>query len=190
MEVSVENGEFKNAKQIHLADVSELDLKGMGVHLVALAYNKDKFFVWYGQQMCGFRWKPNHPLVADLHSEPINFLPTELSGPRPPYSFGGPRSTIMLKNKWVMLGGSVQHGMSHAKDCNEIWIFDVDTQKFSKTASDTPHDVPGWRLSVAFDRSTENVYMCDLEKGIFVANLNNLQLVDTHEQPLHAPVCE
>jgi len=190
MDVSVENGDFKNAVQTHLADVSMLDLKGMGVHLVALAFDKDKLFVWYGQQGCGFRWEPTKPLFADLHSKPIHFVPKELAGPRPPYAFGGPRNTIMLKNKWIMLGGSVQAGMSHTKDCNEIWVFDVDSQKFSRTNADTPHDVPGWRLSTAFDRSSGSAYVCDLEKGIFVANFRNLHLVETSAQPLFAPVCE
>lgn len=170
----MQNGEVKHAKCIRLVSNTDLKLGQRGGHFTALAVNKDKIVLWYGEEMCGFWWQPDKPLYGELKAGSASFQQLQVPDPRPPYAFGGPSKTVTFNNKWVMLGGSTACGMAQVQDCREIWYFDLDSKTYKKSNMSMVDNVPLWRTSTTIDYNSGNVYLCDLENGIFVANLNSI----------------
>jgi hypothetical protein len=175
LDLSVQNGEIKQAKCNRLVASADLALpKGPQSHLTAMAINKEKIALWYGMEMCGFWWQPETPLYGELKPGSVKFQQLQVPEPRPPYAYGGPSNTLMFNNKWIMLGGSKACGMAHVEDCREIWMFDLDSKTYKKSNLSMVDNVPLYRISTVFDCKSGNVYVCDLENGIYVANLNSM----------------
>jgi len=175
LDVSVENGELKRAACARLVAGADLKLpREHSQHFTALAVNKEKIVVWYGEEMCGFWWQPSSPMYGEAKSGSVHFERLDVPEPRPPYAFGGPSNTVTWNNKWVMLGGSVARGMAQTEDCREIWSFDLDSKTYKKSDASMMDEVPLYRASTAFDFHSGDVYVCDIENGIYVANVKSL----------------
>lgn len=171
MQMTFENHNVTGATISFLMAVDQLPVP-IGAHVTKMTVYENKIFAFWGCQGCGFRWEPMKPIVADLGTRKWSVV--EVPGDaKPPQGFSGPAYSFSSHNKWILMGGSIQEGMTGHRACKEIWVFDLDKVQYRKANWNLPDNLSPKNLTMAYDPTKGLLYAADSEHCVYEASAND-----------------
>jgi hypothetical protein len=172
MQMTFDKGRFTGATISFVMSIGPLPITP-GARITRLTVHENKIFAFWGCEGCGFRWEPCKPVVADLGTRKWSVV--EVPGDvKPPHAFAGPSFCFSFQNKWILMGGSTQHGMTGHNPCREIWIFDLDKRQYRKALWNLPENLTGKQLTMAYDPNKGLLYAADSEHCVYQTSAHDL----------------